>query len=203
MTSNDLLACLTALPEWDLPTTGPVPVERWGKDHWTTFAYVETRWVDYRGMLSHDQMRCDRQRHPAFYSAKRRVIAFGTDADGSRYPTRLKTETPGADGRWGTVELPGHDDYDCLDDAIRAGLIAVTMPRPRQPHRDIYLDALGRPCQVPGGDLITPPVTGLVEMWLMTAASFTITERGQAIARELRAHLAATRNSHQFMPSEV
>ena len=176
---------------------------RWGKDHWTTFAYAETRWVDHHGMLSHDQMRCDRQRHPIFYAAKRRVITMGTNADGAKYPTRLKTETPGEGGRWGTVELPGHDDYDCLDDVIREGLIEVVMPRLREPHGDIFLDAYGRPVRVPGGEIISAElVTGLTEMWLMTAASFNLTERGQVIARELRAHLAVTRNSHQFTPSE-
>jgi hypothetical protein len=190
-------------PAWDLGSTAPVPVSRWGKDHWTTFAFVETRWVDHRGMLDHDRMRCDRRRHPAFYAAKRRTIAFGSDMDGGRYPTRLKTEVQGADGRWGVVELPGHDDYDCVDDALRAGLLEVVMPQPRQPHGDIFLDAWDRPARLPDGELISPSfVTGLSEMWLMTAASFSLTERGQDIARELRAHLAATGNSHQFMPGQ-
>src|SRR3984885_6104202 len=105
MSASELLAAIgyeAPPPAWDLGRTEPVPLARWGKDHWTTFAYAETRWVDHRGMLSHDQMRCDQHRHPVFYAAKRRVL---TSADGSRYPTRLKTETPGADGRWGTVEL--------------------------------------------------------------------------------------------------
>jgi len=189
-------------PTWDLGSATPVPMSRWGKDHWTTFAYIETRWVDHRGMLDHDRMRCDRHRHPAFYSAKRRTIAFGTDADGARYPTRLKTDAPGADGHWGVIELAGHDDYDCLDDAIREGLIQVAMPRLRQPHGDIFLDARDRPVRVPYGELISPSfVTGLTEMWLMTAASFRLTEQGQVVAGELRAHLAATRKSHQFKPS--
>jgi hypothetical protein len=203
MSASELLAALgyeAPPPAWDLGRTEPVPLVRWGKDHWSTFAYVETRWVDHRGMLSHDQMRCDQARHPAFYAAKRHVYA---NADGSRYPTRLKTETTGDDGLWGSVNLPGHDDYDCLDDLIAAGLIEVVMPRLREPHGDIFLDAWDRPVQVPGGGLIDPSfITGLTEMQLMTAASFRLTERGQVIAGELRAHLAATRNSHQFMPSE-
>lgn len=206
MTVSDLLASFghePPAPSWDLRNEKPVPMRRWGEDHWTTFAYVETRWVDHRGMLSHDQMRCDRQRHPMFYSAKRRPIMLGTDADGAKCPTRLNTETPGGDGRWGAVELPGHDDYDCLDDLIREGLIEVIMPRLREPHGDIFLDARGRPVPGPDREIIsTELVTGLTEMWLMTAASFALTDRGQVIARELRAHLAATRNSHQFMPSE-
>lgn len=204
-------------PEWDLGSAEPVPVARWGKDHWTTFAYVETRWVDHRGMLGHDQMRCDRHRHPVFYAAKRRTTAFGSDVDGARYPTRLKTLSPGADGRWGVAALPGHDDYDCLDDVIRAGLVQVTMPRLRSPHGDVFLDTWDRPVRIPDGDiligdarppraprgtLIGPaPVTGLTEMWLMTAASFSLTELGHAVGGQLRAHLAATRPAHQFTPA--
>ncbi len=207
MSVSDLLAAIgyeQPAPAWDARNENPVPIARWGRDHWTTLAYVETRWVDHRGMLSHDQMRCDRQRHQMFYAAKRRPIMLGTDADGAKYPTRLKTETPGEDGRWGVVELPGHDDYDCLDDAIREGLIEVTMPRLREPCGDIFLDARERPVRVPDGETISAElVTGLTEMWLMTAASFALSDRGQVIARELRAHLADTRNSHQFMPSEV
>jgi hypothetical protein len=205
---DQLAALLTGIgyeapaPAWDLGSAPEVPMNRWGKDHWTTVAYAETRWVDHRGMLDHDQMRCDRQRHPALYAAKRRTTAFGSDADGARHPTRLKTEIPGPDGRWGAVQLPGHDDYDCVNDAIRAGLIEVTMPRLREPDGDIFLDAWDRPIRVAGGEIISATlVTGLAEMWLMTAASFAFTEQGQVIVGELRAHLAATRQSHQFMPS--
>lgn len=189
-------------PAWDLGTATPVPMCRWGKDHWGTFAYVDTRWVDHCGMLDHDRMRCDRLRHPVFYSAKGRPIAFGTDVDGARYPTRLKTETPGADGSWGVVLLADHDDYDCLADAIHEGLIEVAMPRLREPRGDAFIDARGRPVRTPDGQLIDPSfITGLSEMCLMTAASFVLTQRGQVIAAELRAHLAVTRKSHQFMPS--
>jgi len=187
------------VPTWDLGSAPSVLMARWGKDHWTTFAYIETRWVDHRGMLDHDRMRCDRRRHPVLYSAKRRVIAFSTDADAARYPTRLKTEKPDGDGRWGVAELAGHDDYDCLNDAITAGLIAAIMPRPMP--GDFFLDARDQGVRVAGGELVRPPVTGMTEMWLMTAASFNLTEHGQAVAGELRAHLAARRPAHQFMPS--
>jgi hypothetical protein len=189
-------------PAWRLGTAEPVPMRRWGKDHWTTFAYVETRWVDHRGMLDHDRMRCDR-RHSAFYAAKRRTTAFGSDVDGARYPTRLKSGQPGDDGAWGSVNLPGHDDYNCLDDAITEGLITARMPVAHEGGYG-FLDAYERIVAVPGGERIDPSfVTGLSEMWLMTAASYDLTERGQAIAGELRAHMAATRRSHQFMPSET
>lgn len=81
---------MSDVEEWD---GRPVPVERWGSDHWSTFAYVETRIVDHDGFLDGRHMR-------------------GHTAGWERYPTRLK------DG-----ELSGHNDFDCVDDAIAAGLL--------------------------------------------------------------------------------
>jgi hypothetical protein len=103
-------------PEYTPTDDQRIPLEDWGKDHWSTLAYLETRIVDHRGRISHDHMRCHAGRHPAMLAAKRRV--HGTSADGSAYPTRLRA------GR----TLPDHDDYDCLDDMIAAGFVTATMP---------------------------------------------------------------------------
>jgi hypothetical protein len=196
-----VLGYVAPAPRWDLGTAEPVPMARWGKDHWTTFAYVDTRWVDHRGMLNHEQMRCDGYRHPAFYAYKRRALAFGTDADGGRYPTRLKSDRPRPVGSWGSVDLPGHDDYNCLDDAIREGLIEAHLPQPAC--GDIFLDAWDRGVKFPDGEQVRPSfVTGMSELCLMAHASFSLTSRGQVIAGQLRAHIAATRQPHQFMPQE-
>ena len=92
-----------------------VPMARWGRDHWSTLAYLETRIVDHRGRIAHDHMRCHARRHPLMHAAKRRVLSVS--GDGSAYPTRLR------DG-----ELADHDDYDCLDDMIAVGFVTVTMP---------------------------------------------------------------------------
>ena len=200
----------TTAPSWELPPATPVPMRQWGKDHWTTLAYIETRITDYRGMLDHDHLRCDNQRHPAFRAAKRRATAIGSSVDGGQYPTRLKTGAPDDAGVWGTVELPGHDDYDCIADLIREGLLEVLMP---QPNHDwsIFTDAWDRAVRLPdghplnryqAGELISPTyVTGLSEAWLMTAASYSLTDKGRAIAAELSAHRTGTRRSHQFTPS--
>lgn len=76
----------------------PVPIERWGKDHWSTFAYIETRIVDHDGYLDPRHMR-------------------GCNGDASMYPTRLR-------GQWGEIiDLYGHTDVDCAKDAVLAGLI--------------------------------------------------------------------------------
>lgn len=42
----------------------PVPVEMWGKDHWSTFGYIETRCVDHDGVPDREHMRCDTDLHP-------------------------------------------------------------------------------------------------------------------------------------------
>lgn len=81
-----------------------VPLEKWGKDHWSTFAYIETRIVDRRGIPNKEHMRCDRDLHPQFGHR-------GTT--GKKYPTRLNDGTEQAD----------HDDWSCLDDAEAVGLI--------------------------------------------------------------------------------
>src|SRR5271154_4036156 len=83
-------------------------LENFGRDHWTTFLYIETCCVDHGGMPNKVRMRCDRRRHPWFVHMN--------PADGMReggYPTRLR------DG----AELHDHDDWDCIDDLIAEGLL--------------------------------------------------------------------------------
>jgi len=167
----DLLTALghtNPTPEYTSTQDERIPMERWGKDHWSTLAYLECRIVDHRGRISHDHMRCHAGRHPAMLHAKRRGNLFG-NGDGSAYPTRLK------DG-----ELPDHDDYDCIDDMIAAGLVTVTMP------------------PAPEGVL----VTGLVESELMTRATYALTDEGRRLCAALRAHKAAGRNWATFDPQD-
>lgn len=84
----------------------PVPtIDAFGKDHWSTFAYIETRIVDYRGEPNRVHMRCHASRHPLLVS---------DNGDGSMHPTRLK----------GDATLAHHDDWDCCDDLEREGLLA-------------------------------------------------------------------------------
>jgi len=82
-----------------------VDMTMFGKDHWSTFAYIETLCVDGGGIGAPDirRMRCIDARHP-FYAH---------DHDASTYPTRLK------DGK--TIEQ--HDDWDCIADLIAVGLL--------------------------------------------------------------------------------
>lgn len=89
----------------------PVPPELWGKDHWSTFGYVETRIVDHGGAINFSHMRCDVGRHPGYAHA-----GCSSEFGGGPYPTKLK----------GGAELKDHDDWDCLEDAERAGYIENT-----------------------------------------------------------------------------
>lgn len=174
-------------------------MSRWGRDHWSTFAYVETRWVDHHGMLDHDQMRCDSDLHPFFAAARPRSTLLGTRC--RKYPTRLKSAQPDTEGRWDVVELANHDDYNCLDDAIHAGLVEVHLPTADIEH-DLFLNAHGRTVTGPEGDALHPSfLTGMDEQRLMTHASYTLTPTGQAIAAQLRGHRATGGNTHQFVPT--
>lgn len=98
-----------------------VPIELFGRDHWSTLLYVETRCVDYGGNLQRENMRCDPKRHPQFAHTN----------DGSRYVTRLRVPHPmpietlralAVEGG-NITNLPDHDDWDCVDDLAAAGLL--------------------------------------------------------------------------------
>ena len=88
------------------------PVAEWGKDHWSTLAYAETRIVDHRGLLNNDHMRADPDRHPNLALG---AVKASHGFKPTKYPTRLKDR-----------ELPDHDDWDCIEDMMREGMIVVT-----------------------------------------------------------------------------
>ncbi len=83
-----------------------IPTEKFGKDHWSTFAYLETLAVDNKGRPDNHRMRCDLDRHPAMDHAYSGI-------GGQKYPTILA----------GGDELPDHDDWDCIDDLEAAGFV--------------------------------------------------------------------------------
>ena len=86
-----------------------VSVEKFGKDHWSTFAYLECRVVDNKGVVALPQMRCDIDRHPGLHAS-----IHGTTL--KKYPTILA----------GGEELHDHDDWDCVDDLEAAGFVEQT-----------------------------------------------------------------------------
>lgn len=90
-------------------TSAYIPMDHWGKDHWTTLAYFETLTVDHGGMISNARMRCNPRLHRKFAW----MTPFSPHTAKGEYPTRLK----------GGVNQPAHDDWSCLEDMIAAGLV--------------------------------------------------------------------------------
>ncbi len=91
-----------------------VPVAQWGKDHWCTFAYLETCCVDRRGIIDNARMRCNARLH-------RNMVDSSQVRNATDYPTILKGgETKGR-----------HDDWSCVEDMARAGLITLRYRRLR------------------------------------------------------------------------
>ena len=89
-----------------------VPVEKFGKDHWSTFVYLETRVVDHRGQPARQHLRIDANRHPGLAW---RHLYSEDDPNKKKFPTRLV----------GGEELHDHDDWDCAEDLEAAGLLEI------------------------------------------------------------------------------
>lgn len=108
-----------------LSKAAPIPVELFSKDHWSTFAYVESRCVDGKdglGTLECNRMRCNPSRHP---------LLSGGAPWREGYSTRLSGffDSPDRHDANKAIEqglmAAGHDDWDCLDDLEAAGLVEV------------------------------------------------------------------------------
>jgi len=83
-----------------------IPIYDWGRDHWSTFGYIEIRIVDFKGIPDNHHMRCDPKLHP---------LLAHEGSSGRTYPTRLREG-----------EVPNHDDWSCLEDAEAVGLLINT-----------------------------------------------------------------------------
>lgn len=92
-------------------TPDAIPLDKWGRDHWSVFAYIETCIVDNGGVPDLRRMRTDVSLHP--HMGPYEPVGAGRPIDGAEYPTRLRD---------GATAAP-HDDWSCLDDAEAAGLL--------------------------------------------------------------------------------
>jgi len=90
------------------------PMEKWGKDHWSLFAYVETVCVD-RKPIDRERVRCNPLTHVLLQGYRTRMLRSPIVDGRYQYPTRLK------DGE----TIAGHDDWDVLDDLEEAGLVEI------------------------------------------------------------------------------
>lgn len=93
-----------------------VAMKQFGKDHWSTFAYIETRCVDYKGVLDRAHMRCNENRHPG-------LCDFRKPTWNPQHGTRLYGYFE--DRNNPDLSIAEHDDWDCVDDLEAAGLIEI------------------------------------------------------------------------------
>lgn len=83
-------------------------MDQWGKDHWSTLAYIECCIVDKKGIPDNRKMRCSESIHPQFYHLHH------VGMRGAVYPTQLR----------GGKQRHDHDDWSCLEDAEHFGLLS-------------------------------------------------------------------------------
>ena len=88
----------------------------WGKDHWSTLAYIDTICVEKAGaMVAPDpKMRCNNRRH-------RHLIPRVWGGWEDKYSSSLRD---------GSIAV-GHDDWDCVQDLVEFGFLkCVCHPLP-------------------------------------------------------------------------
>lgn len=105
-----------------LPLSVSVPVEQWGKDHWSCLAFIEYLCVDYHGRLDDKRrrsLRCNPRTHPG-YSLNFSYVLWKPE-----YGSRLK-------GYWRpdksvdeSRRILDHDDWDCIEDFEAAGVLTT------------------------------------------------------------------------------
>ena len=88
-----------------------ISIDKWGKDHWSLLAYIETCCVDHNGHFNLMRIRVNPSTHPLLAVGKLSPRRWEPS-----YGTRLNDGT----------ELPQHDDVDCLDDLSGAGMIFIS-----------------------------------------------------------------------------
>ena len=92
-----------------------VAPKQFGKDHWSLLAYAETCVVEGQP-LDKRRLRCNGKRHP-FHDVNGSICKWQPS-----YGTRLHGYFAEKDP---LLQLPEHDDWDCLDDLEDAGYIEV------------------------------------------------------------------------------
>jgi len=93
-----------------------VTIKDFGKDHWSLLAYVETRCVDYMGVLDKRHLRIKNQ-------AVGNGTPFGVPDWNPEWGTRLSGFFKDDGSKDVSRILPEHDDLDCLEDLEEAGYI--------------------------------------------------------------------------------
>jgi hypothetical protein len=99
-----------------------VPIEQWGRDHWSLLAFVEWLCVNHQGALSvahRRNLRCNPKTHPGNCSMAQSAICGWKPT----YGTRLKGYYVPGGGVDLRRQIKNHDDWDCLEDMEAAGVL--------------------------------------------------------------------------------
>jgi hypothetical protein len=110
-------------------------VSQWGKDHWSLLAYLEDLCVKSKtvidglgnvGTIDKSRLRANEHTHPLQAVNSGRVSAWNP-AWGTRLKGyfELSNRTDVCAAEAAGVQLPQHDDWDCLDDLEVAGLVTI------------------------------------------------------------------------------
>ena len=97
----------------NMKTPEYISMNSWGKDHWSTLAYIEDCCVDKKGVLDNRKMRCNARLHRELAN----ISNIGTLVDGKDSHTRLNDGT----------EIGNHDDWSCVEDMEHEGLLTYKM----------------------------------------------------------------------------
>ena len=92
-------------------------IKDYGKDHWSLLAYIETRCVDYKGVLDVAHLRV---RNPAIGSLR---TPFGRPMWKPEYGTRLSGYFKEDGTKDKSRQISNHDDLDCADELEEAGYL--------------------------------------------------------------------------------
>lgn len=110
---------ITRTVEGVTDVTPIVPVAKWGRDHWTTLLYAESRCVDYKGKIDNAHMRTNARVHRKMLGEPQMRMAMSSED----YPTRLRNGD--------TVDR--HDDWSCLEEMVAHGLLTVVSESDKRP----------------------------------------------------------------------
>jgi hypothetical protein len=106
-----------------LKAQGYIPINRWGKDHWSMLGYIGVIVSENQGMMNGSKLRVNPNTHVGISRPDHFRVSFDASRWQASWGTRLngyfenKSDT--------TLHLPEHDDIDCCFDMEAEGLITM------------------------------------------------------------------------------
>lgn len=104
-----------------------VPMDNWGKDHWSLLGYLDCRCTDNGGTICGAHLRHNPNKRPAVVGSDMSAISPLVRSEGvawkPEYGTKLARYFEVSEKYRPQHRLSDHDDIDCLEDLEEAGLI--------------------------------------------------------------------------------